>query len=205
MHEHPGKDASGNPARSISREQMANLPIRRYEGAVCVIASADDLERAVADVRAERVVGFDTETRPSFTKGEVYLPSLVQVATARAVYLFRFDAIDIASAMAELLEDARLVKAGVSIAGDLRALGARFPFAARNVLDLGTVARRAGFAQSGVRNLAGLFLGYRIPKGARTSNWAAARLNSQQITYAATDAWICRELYLKFEDLGLLV
>jgi ribonuclease D len=72
------------------------------------------------------------------------------------------------------------------------------------VLDLGMVARRSGHGQSGVRNLAGIFLGWRIPKGARTSNWAAPRLSSAQMTYAATDAWVCRELFLRFENLGLL-
>jgi ribonuclease D len=73
-----------------------------------------------------------------------------------------------------------------------------------NVLDLGVVARRRGLGQTGVRNLAGMFLGFRIPKGNRTSNWAAPRLTAAQITYAATDAWASRELYLRFETLGLL-
>ena len=72
------------------------------------------------------------------------------------------------------------------------------------MLDLGIVARRHGYAQSGVRNLAGLFLGFRIPKGARTSNWEAPRLSEHQITYAATDAWACRELFLCFKGLGMI-
>jgi ribonuclease D len=79
-----------------------------------------------------------------------------------------------------------------------------FPFAEHNVLDLGVAARHCGLKQTGVRNLAGIFLGWRIPKGARTSNWAAPRLTPAQITYAATDAWICRELLLRFDALGLL-
>jgi ribonuclease D len=87
---------------------------------------------------------------------------------------------------------------------DLRQLQKLFSFEEQSIVDLGDVARRHGLKQSGVRNLAGLFLGYRVPKGSKTSNWAAARLSAQQITYAATDAWVCRELYLKFEILGLL-
>ncbi len=75
--------------RSISRDDLANLPIRRYEGTVSMVATLKDLERARADIRQERVVGFDTETRPSFKKGESHLPCLVQAATARAVYLFQ--------------------------------------------------------------------------------------------------------------------
>lgn len=190
--------------RSISREDMANLPIRRYEGRVCLVATPHDLAHALADIRQETVVGFDTETRPAFTKGESYLPCLAQVATARAVYLFQFRGLDVFPVLAELLASPRIVKAGVALAHDLRQLKLLFPFAEKNVLDLGVVARRGGHGQSGVRNLAGIFLGWRIPKGARTSNWAAPRLSSAQMTYAATDAWVCRELFLRFESLGLL-
>jgi len=77
-------------------------------------------------------------------------------------------------------------------------------FEEAGILDLGHVARRHGMKQTGLRNLTGLLLGTRIPKGAKTTNWAARRLSAQQITYAATDAWACRELYLKFEELALL-
>jgi ribonuclease D len=97
-----------------------------------------------------------------------------------------------------------LVKAGVSVADDVKQLKKVVPCEEKSVVDLGHIARRHGLKQSGVRNLAALFLGYRIPKGAKTTNWAARRLSPQQITYAATDAWACRELYLRFEELGLL-
>ena len=183
---------------------MANLPIRRYEGRVCLVATPQDLAHALADIRQESVVGLDTETRPAFRQGESYLPCLVQVATARAVYLFQFRGLDVFPALAELLAAPRIVKAGVALAHDLRQLKLLFPFTEKNVLDLGVVARRSGHGQSGVRNLAGIFLGCRIPKGARTSNWAAPQLSAAQMTYAATDAWACRELYLRFESLGLL-
>lgn len=190
-------------ARSISAEQMANLPVRRYDGRICMVTTPQALEDALADMREEAVVGFDTETRPAFAKGERYLPCLVQAATARAVYLFQFRGLDVFPALVELLEAPRIVKVGVSLAGDIRELQQVFPFEARNTLDLGVIARGHGFGQTGVRNLAGIFLGYRVPKGARTSNWAAPRLTPQQITYAATDAWICRELYLRFQAFGL--
>ena len=190
--------------RSISREEMANLPIRRYEGKVCLVATPQDLEHALADLRQESVVGLDTETRPSFRKGESHLPCLVQVATARAVYLFQFRRLDVFPVLADLLAEPRIVKAGVALAHDLRRLKLLFPFIEKNVLDLGVVARRCGLSQTGVRNLTGIFLGFRIPKGARTSNWAAPHLSAAQITYAATDAWACRELFLRFQSLGLL-
>lgn len=186
----------GKGIRAISREALASLPIRRYEGEVRLVATLQDLERAVADLRQESVVGFDTETRPTFKVGQFHLPALVQAATAGAVYLFPLRRPEVFPAIAELLEDARIVKAGVAVADDLRPLKQLFPFTEKNVVDLGVVARRSGLDQSGLRNLAGLLLEFRIPKGNRTSNWAAAQLSPAQITYAATDAWVCRELFL---------
>jgi ribonuclease D len=191
-------------ARSISREDLAKLPIHRYQGTVHLVTTAHDLAEALADIRQERATGFDTETRPSFRKGEVHPPSLAQVATARAVYLFPLKHPEAFPALTELLSVPRIVKSGVALADDLRALRTLFPFTEKNIVDLGNLARRAGLAQTGVRNLAALFLGFRIAKGARTSNWAAPRLTEAQITYAATDAWVCRELYLRLESLGLL-
>ena len=196
--------AQNEIARSISREDMAKLPIRRYAGRVCVVATPEDLEEARADLRSEAVVGLDTETRPAFRKGESYLPCLVQAATARAVYLFQLRRTEVFPVLAGLLSDPRTVKAGVSLADDLRALQQVFAFAGKNILDLGDAARSSGSRQTGVRNLAGIFLGFRVPKGTRTSNWAARELSAAQITYAATDAWACRELYLRFQTLGML-
>jgi ribonuclease D len=200
----PAAPAELQIPRSISREDMAKLAIRRYEGKVCLVATPGDLEEARSDLRQESIVGLDTETRPAFKKGESHLPCLVQAATARAVYLFQLRRAEVFPIVADLLSDARIVKAGVSLKDDLRALKKVFPFEEKNVLDLGIVARRSGFGQTGVRNLAGMLLGFRIPKGTKTSNWAARELSAAQIAYAATDAWACRELYLRFRSLGLL-
>lgn len=183
---------------------MVNLPVRRYEGEIRMVATAQDFDDALADLRHERVVGLDTETRPSFSKGESHLPCLVQAATARAVYIFQLSRVEAFPILTELLEDARIAKAGIALAHDLRCLKLVFPFEARNVVELSAIARRAGLDQTGLRNLAGIFLGFRIPKGNRTSNWAARQLSPAQITYAATDAWACRELFLRFESLGML-
>ena len=190
--------------RQVSREEINALPIRRYEGAVHVVASAHDLAPAMADILQESAVGFDTETRPAFRPGESYPPSLAQFATARAVYLFQVRHRDVAAAAAEVLATEHVIKAGVSVADDLKALKKVIEFTEKSVVDLGTVATRHGLKQTGVRNLAGLFLGFRIPKGTKTSNWSRPRLSEQQITYAATDAWACRELYLLFRKMELV-
>jgi ribonuclease D len=190
--------------RGMSREALNELPIRRYDGEVVMVATPAEAERAAADFAAERVVGFDTETRPAFRVGQSYPPALAQAATGRAVYLFPLQRADFSRVLAGLLASGTTVKAGVGISDDVRALRKTFAFEPAAVVDLGATARRAGMQQSGVRTLAALFLGFRIPKGTKTSNWAAARLSPQQVTYAATDAWACRELYLKFQGHGLL-
>ena len=191
-------------AHSISREEMIELPIRRYEGLVRLVETSPDLQQAMQDICQECVIGFDTETRPAFRPGESYLPSLVQFATAGAVYLVQVQQQDYSAAMREIFSSEKVIKAGVSVADDLRNLKKLFEFEERAVVDLGKVARRHGLKQTGVRNLAGIFLGARIPKGAKTTNWAARRLTPQQIAYAATDAWACRELYLRFKQLNLV-
>ena len=190
--------------RAISREEVVALPIQRYEGEVVVVASGAELERAREDFAQEPLVGIDTETRPAFRKGESYPPSLVQVATGRAVYLFQIQQVDCSAVLRELLGSERTIKAGVSLAYDLRQLKQVFPFEEKAVVDVGWVAKRHELGQTGVRNLAALFLGLRIPKGAKTTNWSARRLTPQQVAYAATDAWVCRQLYLRFEELGIL-
>lgn len=189
--------------RRVSREEINELPIRRYDGPVQVIAGPQDVAAAMDDILQETLVGFDTETRPAFRPGESYPPSLAQIATARAAYIFQLRHAEAAAAVARTLSEERIVKAGVGMAFDLKTLRQVVAFSEKSIVDLGSIAQRHGLQQSGVRNLAGLFLGFRIPKGAKTSNWSRRDLNEQQIVYAATDAWACRELYLCFEKLGL--
>jgi ribonuclease D len=181
------------------------LPILRYDGPTHLVTTEDDLQRALREIKREQVVGFDTETRPTFRKGQVHAPSLVQIATSKAVHLFQLAQLDCSRALAETFENAQLVKAGVALARDLSELQKLFPFTPANVVDLGEIAKRHGMKQTGLRNLSGLFLGGRITKGPQTSNWAQPNLSPTQIRYAATDAWACRELYLRFQSLGLLV
>ena len=107
-------------------------------------------------------------------------------------------------AVAEMLARENIAKAGVALSDDLKALKKVIEFTEKSIVDLGSVAKRQVLTQTGVRILTGLFLGFRIPKGTKTSNWSRPRLSTQQVTYAATDAWACRELYLRFRELGLI-
>lgn len=200
----PSATLPGRYRRALSREEINALPICRYEGEVRLVASPRDLERAAAALLQERVVGFDTETRPAFRVGERHPPALVQAAGSQCVYLFALRVREVRPLIAALLASETTRKAGVGLADDMNGLKTLMAFEARGLVDLGALARRHGLEKSSVRALAALFLGVRIPKGSKTSNWAAPRLSAQQIGYAATDAWVCRELYLRFSALGLI-
>lgn len=204
MSQIPGVGLPPEFGRSVSREDVNQLPIRRYAGTVHLVATSADLQHAMKDILQESVVGFDTETRPAFKPGESYLPSLVQFATAGAVYLLQMRHENLFDATRDVLSSPNVTKVGVSVTDDVRALKKLFAFDEESMLDLGTVAKRHGLKQTGVRNLAAMFLGVRIPKGAKTTNWAARTLTREQIAYAATDAWTCRELYLRFKALGIV-
>ena len=189
---------------TMTPEEIARLPIRKYEGTIRLVASPQDLERAIHVIRGEQVVGLDTETKPVFQKGRRHLPCLVQIATASVVYLFQLERMECSGALVEVLEDPALIKAGIGLANDFASLKRLFPFEPQTVVDLSLVAQRRGLRQSGVRNLAAQLLGFRVTKGSSTSNWARPRLTPKQVAYAAADAWVCRELFLRFQELRFL-
>ena len=194
---------TAQPCR-LAHDDLMQLPIIRYDGPLHVCSTDADLTAAANAIGHERVIGFDTEARPTFRKGPAHPPCLVQIATGTAVYLFQLQRLDCVPVLTTIFENARIRKAGIAIGRDLSELQKLFPSQPTGILDLGDVAKKNGLEQTGIRNLAGLFLNARITKGAQTSNWAAPELSAKQLTYAATDAWICRELYLKFESLGWL-
>jgi ribonuclease D len=191
------KPASG---RSITREEINALPLYRYSGPVHVVAAPDQVEAAVAALRRERVLGFDTETRASFHKGESYPPAVVQLAASDAVYLFQLRKLPNRQWFKGLLGNPAIIKAGVSIARDIKELRELHAFEPAGFVELAKLSDQAGIACNGLRGLAAVVLGCRISKSAQRSNWAQTDLTPAQITYAATDAWICRKLFLRIEE-----
>ncbi len=182
------------------------LPVQQYSGTIVLVATSEDLARAAEDLRRQTVIGFDTETQPVFQKGQGQKPpSLVQLSSAHAVYLFQLRHNMVLPLLAELLAASNIVKAGVAVAGDIAGLKRIFPFVESNMVDIGLAALGQGMKQTGLRNLAAMLLGIRVCKGCRTSNWGSHMLSPQQIVYAATDAWVGRELYLDFQRRGFLL
>ncbi|MCC5834548.1 MAG: 3'-5' exonuclease domain-containing protein 2 [Opitutales bacterium] len=189
-------DESGEEStRRIDKETINKLPLKTYEGPIILAEDQAAMEAAVADLRKEAILGFDTESRPAFKKGENYGVSLLQLAGTRAVYLFQLSRYQDLVPLFQLLEDPAIVKAGVAIHDDIRKLNELHPFTAAGFIEIADITQKSGIVNTGLRSLTAFFLGFRISKRAQVSNWARQKLTPAQIQYAATDAWTSRRLY----------
>ncbi len=186
--------------RRMSKDEINNCPIKRWEGPVSVIRTGEEMGKAMDKLAGHTLLGFDTETRPAYTKGESYLPSLLQLANEKEVFIFQLNHLGLVPPLCDLLSDPAVTKAGVSLDYDIRELKKLSSFKAGGFEDLGDIAKQAGIKNHGLRGLAAVLLGFRIGKGAQTSNWAKDVLTPQQIQYAATDAWVGRKLHLALEQ-----
>ena len=186
---------------TLSKEQINLLPLKKYDGPVEIAANAEELRTALARLGDERVVGFDIEVRPAFRSGDRFPPALVQLAGERRVFLVQLKKLGDLSPLAAFLAAGRPLKAGVAVTGDIAKLHEVMAFAPAGFVDLGKMAGRKGIRANGVRTLAAQVLGFRVSKGAQCSNWERSELAPAQVAYAATDAWICREIFLHLEKL----
>ena len=188
--------------QSLSKEEINELPIYRYGGEIVQVDDAAGLHAAIERLRREKVLGFDTETRPSFRKGTSHQPALIQLACGDAVFLFLLRKLPLGPDLAALLADPAIIKAGVAIRDDMNFLRALYPFTPGGTVDLSDLARKNGLKVYGLRPLAACLLQARISKSARCSNWNNSELTEQQISYAATDAWVSRAIYLRMRELN---
>lgn len=199
--QHNGDQHEGEGLKiNITPEEINLLPLKTFEGKVAVVSDPTQLPKIVREIQKHKVVGFDTETRPSFKRGQFYNVSLLQLAVPGKAFLIRVNHTGVTEDLAQLFEDEKIIKAGVGIRDDLKALQKLRPFVPGSFYDLSTLAKRAGLQVESVKKLTALLLGFRISKGAQTSNWEAANFTQKQIEYAATDAWVCLELYGKLRE-----
>jgi ribonuclease D len=182
---------------NITLEEINNLPLKSFEGKIVLVETAEDAVKAFKEIDDHVVVGFDTETRPSFHKGQVYNVALLQLALPHTVYLIRLNGTGMTKEMIKFFENENILKAGVGVRDDIRVLQKLHRFKAGGFIELTTLSKEAGLQVESVKKLTALLLGFRISKSAQTSNWEAASLNEKQVSYAATDAWVCLEIYKK--------
>ncbi|MBT5855159.1 3'-5' exonuclease domain-containing protein 2 [bacterium] len=184
--------------RSILKDEINELPLYRFDGDVMLIESVKDALSAIDDLKKESVLGFDSESRPSFSRGESYPVSLLQLATNKKAYLFRLNKFPMMVELADILANPNIVKTGVAVRDDISALQKLHPFTANNFVELAELAKQKNIENFGLRALTAIVLKKRLSKNAKVSNWARQILSPGQIAYAACDAVVAFEIYHAF-------
>ena len=188
----------------LSKNEINALPLIQYEGDIEILTSKDNIQAAINDLKNYDLIGFDTETKPTFVKGPLNPPSIMQLACDDKVYIFQFDNDEILKQLSLILSNKNITKCGVSVDRDLIELMYLSPFDPISFVDLGNVARENEIPHHGLRGLVAMFLKHRISKGSQTSDWSKISLTDSQISYAATDAWVSLKLFKIFNKNGLL-
>lgn len=184
------------------KKLIPTLPRYTFEGRIIVIQSENEANRAVAFLRTQKIVGIDTETRPSFRRGQQHKVALIQIATPDICFLFRLNYMGFPDSLIKLLEDTQIAKVGLSLKDDIHQLEQRHPgFNPQNFIDLQQIATRMGIEDMSLAKLFANFFRQRISKNAQLSNWEADALDEKQRVYAATDASACLLLYYRMQEL----
>lgn len=184
-------------ANHIERTKIASLPLTAFEGTIHLVEDMPALRRALDSLKKLKIVGFDTETRPSFKKGKLNTISLIQLASHDEVWLLRLHKLSIRKELNGLFSSSSILKVGVGIRDDIRSLR---PFCKTNpesFIDLQDLAGTYGIMDVSLKKLAAIVLGVRVSKSQQLSNWELEELTDSQLLYAATDAWIPLEIYTK--------
>ena len=180
---------------SISKEKLCKLPKAEYPGKIEIVDNPSKLESAITDLKKFPIIGFDTETRPSFRKGQNYNVALVQLATPDCCYLFRTNEIGYPKELIDLLENPSILKVGLSIHDDFHNLKKITKIEPCGFIDLQSFVKDFKIADNSLSRVFGVLFGQRISKGQRLTNWEAIDLTEAQQKYAALDAYACLKIY----------
>ncbi|MBQ8169703.1 MAG: 3'-5' exonuclease domain-containing protein 2 [Bacteroidales bacterium] len=184
---------------SISPAELEKLEFESFPGKIQVIdAPGAEFNRAIAYLRSQKIIGFDTETRPCFAPNQPrYGVALLQLSGPGKAFLFRVKTMGMHRRLANILADERIIKVGAAIHDDIRGLQKLRDFVPAGFVDLQKIVWEYGIRDKSVKKMTAIILGFRISKTQQLSNWEAEKLSDSQCSYAATDAWVCREMYLK--------
>lgn len=183
------------------KSKISTLPKAEFDGRIHVIISKEQAEKAVNFLLKQPILGLDTETRPSFSKGTFYRVALLQVATYDLCFLFRLNIIGLTPAIVRLLEDTTVTKIGLSWHDDINGLHKMGHFETGTFIDIQDHVREIGVEDLSLQKLYANLFGQQISKAQRLTNWERDVLTDKQKTYAATDAWACIRLYEELERL----
>ncbi len=186
---------------NIEKEQVNQMPVGAFQGKIVVVDTPKLAEKAIAQLQKEQLLGFDTETRPSFSKHTHYKVSLMQIAAENICYLFRLNKIGFPPALEELLTCPSITKVGLSLKDDFYMLRKITNFNQSNFIDIQSIITSYGIKELSLQKIYAILFGEKISKAQRLTNWEADRLTEAQQLYAATDAWATRRIYLKLKTM----
>jgi ribonuclease D len=182
---------------NITVEELAEHELSWFKGEIVLIDNLKTFYEVFPRLLGSGLLGFDTETRPTFKKGKKNSVSLIQLSTEDLACLFRINKIGIPDELIYLLSDPTVIKAGVAVHDDIRFLSGVRKFRPEGFIDLQTMVKDFGIQSSGLKKLAAIVLGFRISKRQQVTDWEAEQLTEAQEIYAATDAWVCHQIYRK--------
>ncbi len=180
---------------TITNEELAQLPLEKFEGEIILVDSPNKVKQAAEELNKSHIIGFDTETKPSFKKGHVNKVALLQLSTPNRAFLFRINRIGLPHEIREVLGNSTIVKSGVAIRDDIKGLCEIKNFKPAGFIDLQNTAKELGIQNFSLKKLSGIVCGFRISKSQQLSNWEAHDLTKAQQLYAATDAWAALKIY----------
>lgn len=186
---------------AFDKKEIGALPVASFEGRIIIVQSETESDKAVRYLLSQQILGIDTETRPSFKKGQTHQVALLQVSTVDTCFLFRLNMIGITESIKRLLEDCSVTKVGLSLKDDMHRLSKRADFTPGMFIELQHEVKKMGIKDMSLQKIYANLFSKRISKGQQLSNWEADTLTPQQKAYAATDAWACIMIYNELNEL----
>lgn len=181
----------------ITKDEVNLMPVVIFEGKITLVDDLSKIDPAIEELRKSPVVGIDTETKPSFTRGTHHKVSLVQISTLDHCFLFRLNKTNFPPALSDFLADESVKKIGLSLRDDFSGLNKHHIFKPANFVDIQSIAQSYGIMELSLQKIYAILFGKKISKSQRLSNWESPELTEQQQRYAATDAWASLQIYLQ--------
>lgn len=187
--------------RTINKEEVKDLPKTIFPGRIYVIQTEEETVKAIAYLETQLILGIDSETRPSFTKGQSHKVALLQISSEDCCFLFRLNMTGLTQSLVNLLENPAIIKIGLSLRDDFMMLHKRAPFKQQGCVELQDYVRQFGIQDKSLQKIYAILFKEKISKSQRLSNWEADVLSDGQKQYAATDAWACLNIYNLLQEL----
>ncbi|MDR1610270.1 MAG: 3'-5' exonuclease domain-containing protein 2 [Candidatus Symbiothrix sp.] len=181
--------------KSITKEEISGFEVEEFQGKIHVIDNLVDSEKAVHYLSQFKILGFDTETRPSFTRGLLRNVALVQISTFDTCFLFRLNGSGFPPSLIKLLSNPEILKIGLSLRDDFLSMSRLLKFSPKGFVDIQKIVQKHDIEDLSLQKIYAIIFRKKISKSQRLTNWEAEKLSEAQKKYAALDAWACLKIY----------